>query len=116
MFCFCLQSSLLKLRALESEGGPSAASSPEERPLAALGTKEQKSPCSSPELGAKETLAMFYSGQSGENNTGGTQTCLLVPCLCVYMCVPINRILARGRLTILTALLLILLLLHHGSL
>lgn len=78
MFCFCLQSSLLKLRALESEGGPSAASSPEERPLAALGTKEQKSPCSSPELGAKETLAMFYSGASGENSPAGTRTCLLI--------------------------------------
>ncbi|XP_075891269.1 protein FAM13C [Nelusetta ayraudi] len=69
MFCFCLQSSLLKLQALEAEGGPSADPSPEERPPAGLGSKEQKSPCSSPELGAKGSLAMIYSGPSGENSS-----------------------------------------------
>ncbi|KAM3592625.1 uncharacterized protein V6R79_022430 [Siganus canaliculatus] len=41
MFCFCLQSSLLKLQV---EGGSSLGPSPEDSPPA-LGSKEQKSPC-----------------------------------------------------------------------
>ncbi|XP_035468120.1 protein FAM13C-like [Scophthalmus maximus] len=53
MFCFCLQSSLLKLQALEGEGGTSLGPSPEESPPA-LGSKEQKSPRSPVELGGKE--------------------------------------------------------------
>ncbi|XP_058476691.1 protein FAM13C-like isoform X1 [Solea solea] len=53
MFCFCLQSSLLKLQALEVEGGSSLTPSPEES-LPALGSKEQKSPCGRTELGEKE--------------------------------------------------------------
>ncbi|CAK6980901.1 protein FAM13C-like [Scomber scombrus] len=56
MFCFCLQSSLLKLQALEVEGGPSLGPSPEERPHS-LGSKEQKSPCSPTEGGGRKTLA-----------------------------------------------------------
>ncbi|XP_035853655.1 protein FAM13C-like isoform X2 [Sander lucioperca] len=50
MFCFCLHSSLLKLQALEVEGGPSLRPSPEESPPA-LGSKEQKSPSGPMELG-----------------------------------------------------------------
>ncbi|XP_069373819.1 protein FAM13A-like [Paralichthys olivaceus] len=53
MFCFCLQSSLLKLQALEVEGGPSLGPSPEESPPA-LGSKGQRSPCGPAELRAKE--------------------------------------------------------------
>ncbi|XP_053197811.1 protein FAM13C-like [Scomber japonicus] len=60
MFCFCLQSSLLKLQALEVEGGPSLGPSPEERP-SALGSKEQKSPCSPTEGGGRKTLAVCHS-------------------------------------------------------
>ncbi|XP_061564518.1 protein FAM13A-like [Cololabis saira] len=43
MFCFCLQSSLLKLQALEVEGGPSLGPSPEEGPPSRAG-KEHKDP------------------------------------------------------------------------
>ncbi|KAM4525290.1 protein FAM13C-like [Odontesthes bonariensis] len=52
MFCFCLQSSLLKLQALEADGGSLPGPSPEESPPA-LGSKEQKSP-SVPAEAAKE--------------------------------------------------------------
>lgn len=93
MFCFCLQSSLLKLQALEAEGGPSADSSPEERPPAGLGSKELKSPCSSPELGAKGSLAMIYSGPGGENNSPGNRSCTRV---CVSELVLIDRRLIRS--------------------
>ncbi|XP_029383574.1 protein FAM13C-like [Echeneis naucrates] len=57
MFCFCLQSSLLKLQALEVEGGGSLSSSPEESPPG-LGSKEQKSPCGGRE---GKTLALCHS-------------------------------------------------------
>ncbi|XP_020513187.2 protein FAM13C [Labrus bergylta] len=69
MFCFCLQSSLLKLQALEVEGGPSLGPSPEESPPA-LGSKEQKSPCGPVELGGKEgkTLALCHSAPADENS------------------------------------------------
>ncbi|XP_059181317.1 protein FAM13C [Centropristis striata] len=69
MFCFCLQSSLLKLQALEVEGGPSLGPSPEESPPA-LGSKEQKSPCGPVELGGKEgkTLALCHSVPADENS------------------------------------------------
>ncbi|XP_055085332.1 protein FAM13C [Periophthalmus magnuspinnatus] len=64
MFCFCLQSSLLKLQALDVEGGTSLGPSPEESPPA-LGSKEQKSPCSPVvELGGVKdgkTIAMCHS-------------------------------------------------------
>ncbi|KAM7381039.1 hypothetical protein PAMA_012057 [Pampus argenteus] len=53
MFCFCLQSSLLKLQALEVEGGPSLGPSAEESPPA-LGSKEQKSPCGPGEGGGRD--------------------------------------------------------------
>ncbi|KAG8009248.1 Protein FAM13C [Nibea albiflora] len=69
MFCFCLQSSLLKLQALEVEGGSSLGPSPEESPPA-LGSKDQKSPCSPVELGGKEgkTLALCHSVPTDENS------------------------------------------------
>lgn len=64
MFCFCLQSSLLKLQALEVEGGSSLGPSPEDSPPP-LGSKEQKSPCSSVvDLGGVKdgkTIAMCHS-------------------------------------------------------
>lgn len=77
MFCFCLQSSLLKLQALEVEGGPSLGPSPEDSPPA-LGSKEQKSPCSPVELGGKEgkTLALCHSAPTDENSPPGRYTCL----------------------------------------
>ncbi|XP_068162309.1 protein FAM13C-like [Antennarius striatus] len=49
MFCFCLQGSLLKLQAMEGEGGSPLGPSPEESP-SALDSKEQKSPSSPLEL------------------------------------------------------------------
>uniref|UniRef100_A0A3Q1H1M6 Protein FAM13C-like n=1 Tax=Acanthochromis polyacanthus TaxID=80966 RepID=A0A3Q1H1M6_9TELE len=69
MFCFCLQSSLLKLQALEVEGGPSLGPSPEDSPPA-LGSKEQKSPGVPPELGGKDgkTLVQCHSVPSDENS------------------------------------------------
>ncbi|CAJ1081333.1 protein FAM13C-like [Xyrichtys novacula] len=69
MFCFCLQSSLLKLQALEVEGGPSLGPSPEDSPPA-LGSKEQKSPCGPVELGGKEgkTLALCHGVPADENS------------------------------------------------
>ncbi|XP_030019248.1 protein FAM13C-like [Sphaeramia orbicularis] len=63
MFCFCLQSSLLKLQALEVDGAPSLGPSPEGSPPA-LASKEQKSPCSSTELGGEKevkTLALCHN-------------------------------------------------------
>lgn len=79
MFCFCLQSSLQKLQALEVEGGASLGSSPEESPPP-LGSKEQKSPCGRAELGGKEgkTLALCHSIPADENSPPGTNTCLSV--------------------------------------
>ncbi|KAM9336371.1 protein FAM13C-like [Symphorus nematophorus] len=80
MFCFCLQSSLLKLQALEVEGGPSLGPSPEESPPA-LGTKEQKSPCGPVELGGKEgkTLALCHSVPVDENSPPELLTVLSRP-------------------------------------
>uniref|UniRef100_A0A1A8M630 Family with sequence similarity 13, member C n=1 Tax=Nothobranchius pienaari TaxID=704102 RepID=A0A1A8M630_9TELE len=66
MFCFCLQSSLLKLQALEVEGGSSLGPSPEESPPA-LGSKEPKSPCIPSELGGK-TAALCHRDPTDENN------------------------------------------------
>lgn len=76
MFCFCLQSSLLKLQACEVEGGPSLGPSPE----------EQKSPCGPVELGGKEgkTLALCHSVPADENSPPGTYTCLSV-CLTTFL-------------------------------
>ncbi|XP_023256800.1 protein FAM13A-like, partial [Seriola lalandi dorsalis] len=78
MFCFCLQSSLLKLQALEVEGGPSLGPSPEESPPA-LGSKGQKSPCGLAELGGKEgkTLALCHSAD--ENSPPELLTVLTRP-------------------------------------
>ncbi|KAK5905425.1 hypothetical protein CgunFtcFv8_001392 [Champsocephalus gunnari] len=68
MFCFCLQSSLLKLRALEGEGGPSPGSSPDESPPP-LGSKGQKSPPSPGETGGGETLALCHSPPGTDENS-----------------------------------------------
>lgn len=83
MFCFCLQSSLLKLQALEVEGGPSLGPSPEQSPPA-LGSKDQKSPCGPMELGGKEgkTLALCHSVPADENSPPGRYTC---PPACLSM-------------------------------
>uniref|UniRef100_A0A671X1H8 Family with sequence similarity 13 member C n=1 Tax=Sparus aurata TaxID=8175 RepID=A0A671X1H8_SPAAU len=80
MFCFCLQSSLLKLQALEVEGGPSLGPSPEESPPA-LGSKEQKSPCGPVELGEKDgkTLALCHSVPADENSPPELLTVLTRP-------------------------------------
>ncbi|XP_036937791.1 protein FAM13C-like [Acanthopagrus latus] len=80
MFCFCLQSSLLKLQALEVEGGPSLGPSPEESPPA-LGSKEQKSPCGPVELGGKDgkTLALCHSVPADENSPPELLTVLTRP-------------------------------------
>uniref|UniRef100_A0A3Q4G1D0 Protein FAM13C-like n=1 Tax=Neolamprologus brichardi TaxID=32507 RepID=A0A3Q4G1D0_NEOBR len=80
MFCFCLQSSLQKLQALEVEGGTSLGSSPEESPPP-LGSKEQKSPRGRAELGGKEakTLALCHGVPADENSPPGTHTC---QCVC----------------------------------
>ncbi|XP_069581265.1 protein FAM13A-like isoform X2 [Brachyistius frenatus] len=69
MFCFCLQSSLLKLQTLEVEGGPSLGPSPEQSPPA-LGNKEQMSPCGGTELGAKDgkTLVLCHTVPTDENS------------------------------------------------
>lgn len=73
MFCFCLQSSLLKLQALEVEGGASLAQSPDEG-SPAQGSKEKKSPCGPPELRGNEgkTPALCHGVFSDENNLPGT--------------------------------------------
>lgn len=65
MFCFCLQSSLLKLQALEAEGGSSLGPSPEGSPPA-LGSKELKTPCSPLELGGKDgkTVAVCHGDEN----------------------------------------------------
>lgn len=75
MFCFCLQSSLLKLQALEVEGGSSLGPSPEESPPA-LGSKEQKSLCAPAELVGREvrTKAVCHSIPADENNPPGKNT------------------------------------------
>ena len=73
MFCFCLQSSLLKLQALEVEGGPSLGSSPEYSPPP-LGSKEQgRSSCAMGVRGEKEgnTLALCHSCPTDENSPPG---------------------------------------------
>ncbi|KAM4527006.1 protein FAM13A-like isoform 1-T1 [Fundulus diaphanus] len=69
MFCFCLQSSLLKLQALDVEGGSSQGPSLEESP-SALGSKDQKSPCVPAELGGKDgrTTALCHRASSDENH------------------------------------------------
>ncbi|XP_074518688.1 protein FAM13C-like [Halichoeres trimaculatus] len=77
MFCFCLQSSLLKLQALEVEGGPSLGPSPEDSPPA-LGSKEQKSPCGPVELGGK-TLALCHGVPADENSPPELLTVLSRP-------------------------------------
>ncbi|XP_031698005.1 serine/threonine-protein phosphatase 1 regulatory subunit 10-like [Anarrhichthys ocellatus] len=79
MFCFCLQSSLLKLQALEVEGGSPLGPSPEESPPV-LGSKEQKSPCGSVELGGKEgkTLSLCH-GDPDENSPPDLLTVLTRP-------------------------------------
>ncbi|XP_056221487.1 protein FAM13C-like isoform X1 [Seriola aureovittata] len=71
-------SSLLKLQALEVEGGPSLGPSPEESPPA-LGSKGQKSPCGLAELGGKEgkTLALCHSAD--ENSPPELLTVLTRP-------------------------------------
>ncbi|XP_071370737.1 protein FAM13C-like, partial [Centroberyx affinis] len=80
MFCFCLQSSLLKLQALEVEGCSSLGPSPEESPPA-LGSKEQRSPCGPGEPGGKEgkTLALCHSFPADENNPPELLTVLTRP-------------------------------------
>ncbi|XP_033969748.1 protein FAM13A-like [Trematomus bernacchii] len=61
-------SSLLKLRALEGEGGPSPGSSPDESPPP-LGSKGQKSPPSPGETGRGETLALCHSPPPTDENS-----------------------------------------------
>ncbi|XP_014263797.1 protein FAM13C isoform X3 [Maylandia zebra] len=80
MFCFCLQSSLQKLQALEVEGGTSLGSSPEESPPP-LGSKEQKSPRGRAELGGKEakTLALCHGVPADENSPPELLTFLTRP-------------------------------------
>ncbi|XP_029934299.1 protein FAM13C [Myripristis murdjan] len=80
MFCFCLQSSLLKLQALEVDGGASLGPSPEESPPG-LGSKEQMSPCAPAELGGKDgkTLALCHSFPADENNPPELLTVLTRP-------------------------------------
>ncbi|XP_031600450.2 protein FAM13C-like [Oreochromis aureus] len=80
MFCFCLQSSLQKLQALEVEGGTSLGSSPEEIPPP-LGNKEQKSPRGRAELGGKEvkTLALCHGVPADENSPPELLTFLARP-------------------------------------
>jgi len=77
MFCFCLQSSLLKLQALEVDGGPSLGPSPEESPPA-LGSKEPKSPSVPAEAVGKEmkTAALCHNIPADENNPPGTPVCV----------------------------------------
>ncbi|KAM3860036.1 protein FAM13C [Diretmus argenteus] len=77
MFCFCLQSSLLKLQALEVEGGSSLGPSPEESPPA-LGSKEQRSPCALVDHGGKEgkTLALCHGCPADENSPPELMTVL----------------------------------------
>ncbi|XP_075934458.1 protein FAM13C-like [Anarhichas minor] len=79
MFCFCLQSSLLKLQALEVEGGSPLGPSPEESPPV-LGSKEQKSPCGSVEVGGKEgkNLSLCH-GDPDENSPPDLLTVLTRP-------------------------------------
>ncbi|XP_038133879.1 protein FAM13A-like isoform X1 [Cyprinodon tularosa] len=69
MFCFCLQSSLLKLQALDVEGGSSQGLSPEESPPA-LGSKEHKSACVPAELGGKDgrTTALCHRAPTDEKH------------------------------------------------
>ena len=98
MFCFCLQSSLLKLQALEVEGGPSLGPSPEESPPA-LGSKGQRSPCGPAELRGKEekTLVLCHGVPPEDSSLPGTGlTCLdlsgpvcLSVCSCLCLSVPV---------------------------
>ncbi|XP_008435924.1 protein FAM13A-like [Poecilia reticulata] len=80
MFCFCLQSSLLKLQALDVEGGSSRGTSPEESPPA-LDSKEQKSPCVPVELGGKDgrTTALCHRAPTDENHPPELLTVLTRP-------------------------------------
>ncbi|KAM4624543.1 protein FAM13C [Polymixia lowei] len=80
MFCFCLQSSLLKLQALEVEGGPSLGPSPEESPPT-LGSKEQGSPCPLGVHGEKDgkTLALCHGYPADENSPPELLTVLTRP-------------------------------------
>ncbi|KAM6951583.1 protein FAM13C [Aplochiton taeniatus] len=68
MFCFCLQSSLLKLQALEVEEGSSPESSPEEGPPS-LGFEERQGP---PALEEKETLKSPCQNQPSEHLDSST--------------------------------------------
>ncbi|CAL8302693.1 unnamed protein product [Lota lota] len=70
MFCFCLQSSLLKLQALEVEGGPSLGSSPEDSPPPVCGKEQGRSSCAMGVHGEKEgnTLALCHSCPADENS------------------------------------------------
>nr|XP_046233644.1 protein FAM13C-like [Scatophagus argus] len=83
MFCFCLQSSLLKLQALEVEGGPSVCPSPEDSPPA-QGSKERKSPCSPVESGGKDgktgkTLVLCHGDPAGVSSPPELLTVLTRP-------------------------------------
>lgn len=72
MFCFCLQSSLLKLQALEVDGSSSPGGSPEESPPV-LTSKEQKSPCG-PLEGKTQALCHNVPNEEGKDT------------LCVHLC------------------------------
>ncbi|XP_013878788.1 protein FAM13C [Austrofundulus limnaeus] len=65
MFCFCLQSSLLKLQALDVDGGTSLGPSPEDSPPP-LGSKELKTPGVPAEPGGR-TAAVCHRETTDEN-------------------------------------------------
>ncbi|KAM9425784.1 protein FAM13C-like [Pholidichthys leucotaenia] len=75
MFCFCLHNSLVKLQALEVDGGPSLGSSPEESPPA-LDFKEQKSPCGATD---GKTVVLCHSVPADENSPPERLTVLSRP-------------------------------------
>uniref|UniRef100_A0A3B5L1A0 FAM13A-like domain-containing protein n=1 Tax=Xiphophorus couchianus TaxID=32473 RepID=A0A3B5L1A0_9TELE len=70
MFCFCLQSSLLKLQALDVEGGSSRGTSPEESP-SALGSKDQQPLVSDGTLSPSPHHSPQRSSPGGEVGGGG---------------------------------------------
>ncbi|KAM6896864.1 protein FAM13C-like [Xenentodon cancila] len=74
MFCFCLQSPLLKLQALEVEGVPSLGPSPEESPPA-RNSKEQKNPG----VPAEKTAAVCHNVPVDENEPPELLTVLTRP-------------------------------------